>query len=107
MVPHSTAAGGRQISLSYVLDVNNVADSTCLMGGVGCNNIHCIEHMFDATQLTWLGMLGWGAIIFIALNTCLMLRNWHGFVYCHTCLVLCIDMARYCYVGAGFPPTCF
>ena len=52
MVPHSTAAGGRQISL-----VNNVADSTCLMGGVGCNNIHCIEHMFDATQLAWLCIL--------------------------------------------------
>ena len=30
-------------------------------GGVGCDNIHCTEHMCDATQLTWLGLLGgWG-----------------------------------------------
>ena len=27
----------------------------------GCDNIHCTEHMCDATQLTWLGLLGgWG-----------------------------------------------
>ena len=37
--PYSTAAGGRQLSLSH---------------------IHCTEHMCDATQLTWLGLLGWG-----------------------------------------------
>ena len=35
--PHSTAAGGRQLSLSH---------------------IHCAEHMCDATQLTWFGLFG-------------------------------------------------
>ena len=52
VAPHSTAAWGRQISLSYMAWYDGV-------GWVGCNNIHCIEHMCDATQLTWLGMLGW------------------------------------------------
>ena len=36
--------------------------------GVGCNNIHCSEHMYDAMQLTWLGMLGWGGWVGVGCN---------------------------------------